>query len=199
MKTRRTEWFTALVIITLAYTTLAQETDKDVETGERDWSQLDPPSSCICPKEGRWVGQNLEGWMDCTGPVNFKKTLGNEPRDKGTIWIVEDDCGSIFGEAKKKNREDMLVHKVEDCSFFGTINGEEDGISMVIEVKWVAESDEFIRGEMHSNPSMQGMFCEYYRPYELFFEEPIREKDYEKDRGKMEKKLEKARRENPEP
>ncbi len=187
------------IVALFAQWTVAQETKDEVETGERDWSELEPPASCICPKEGRWEGQNLEGWMDCTGPVNFKKTLGNEPQDKGTIWIVENDCESVFGEAKKKSREDMLMHKVEDCSFFGTINGEEDGISMVIEVKWVVESEEFIRGEMHANPALQGMFCEYYRPYELSFDEPIKEKDYEKDKEAMEKKLEKARMENPQP
>ena len=175
---------------------MAQDSEKEVETGEREWSQLEPPTSCSCPKEGRWDGQNLEGWMDCTGPVNFRKELGDEPQDKGTIWVLDDDCPSVFGEASKKNREDMLVHKVDDCSFFGTINGEENGIKMVIEVKWVAESDEFIRGEMHSNPSLQGMTCEYYRPYELTFREPIEEKDYEKARVAMEKKLEKAQREN---
>ena len=131
--------------------------------------------------------------MDCTGPINFKKTLGDEPKDKGTIWVLEDACTSLFGEASKKKDEDMLMHKVEDCSFFGTINGEEDGIKMVIEVKWVADGDEFIRGEMHSNPSLQGMTCEYYRPYELAFREPIEEKDYEKAKKAMEKKLEKAR------
>lgn len=197
MKKQISRFVMAMALAVLSCSSLAQETDTEVETGERDWSQLDPPESCFCPREGRWKGKNLEGWMDCTGPVNFKKTLGNEPRDQGTIWIVEDDCASVFGEAKKKDREDMLIHKVEDCSFFGTINGEEDGISMVIELKWVAESDEFIRGEMHSNPSLQGMFCEYYRPYELWFDEPIKEKDYEKDRRAMEDKLEKARRENP--
>jgi hypothetical protein len=196
MKSSQPRFIFAIVVALSGYSASAQDSEKEVETGERDWSQLEPPASCVCPKEGRWEGQNLEGWMDCTGPVNFKKTLGNEPTDRGTIWILEDDCSSVFGEAEKKKREDMLMHQVEDCSFFGTINGEEDGISMVIEVKWVAESDEFIQGEMHSNPSMQGMFCEYYRPYELTFREPIKEKDYEKARREMEKKLEIARQEN---
>ena len=30
-----------------------------------------------------------------------------------------------------------------------TINGEEDGIKMVIDVTWTLEGDEFIKGEMH--------------------------------------------------
>lgn len=130
MKTQSAKSVLALVATLFAYSAMAQDSDEELETGEREWSQLEPPTSCSCP---------------------------------------------------------------EDCSFFGTINGEEDGIKMVLEVKWVADGDEFIRGEMHSNPSLQGMTCEYYRPFEITFREPFKEKDYEKAKKNMQKKLEKAR------
>lgn len=136
--------------------------------------------------------QNLEGWMDCTGPINFKRKL-KEVKDEGTIWILDKDCSSLFGEASSKRDEDVLMKRVEDCRYEGTINGEEDGVNMVIEVTWVIESEERIRGEMHSNPSLQGMMCEYYRPFVITFEEPIPEKEYQKLREKMEKKLKKIR------
>lgn len=154
--------------------------------------QSESASDCICPKEGRWKVQNLEGWMDCTGPINFKRKL-KEVKDEGTIWILDKDCSSLFGEASSKRDEDVLMKRVEDCRYEGTINGEEDGVNMVIEVTWVIESDERIRGEMHSNPSLQGMMCEYYRPFVITFEEPIPEKEYQKLREKMEKKLKKIR------
>ena len=48
-------------------------------------------SECVCPKEGRWNVQNLEGWMDCTGPINPKRKF-DKVKDKGTIWILEEDC-----------------------------------------------------------------------------------------------------------
>ncbi len=193
MKTQSAKSVLVLVATLFAYSAMAQDSDEELETGEREWSQLEPPTSCSCPKEGRWDVRNLEGWMDCTGPINFRNTLGDDPKDKGTIWVLENDCSSLFGEASKRKDENVLLDKVEDCSFFGAINGEEDGIKMVLEVKWVADGDEFIRGEMHSNPSLQGMTCEYYRPFEITFREPIKEKDYEKAKKNMEKKLEKAR------
>ena len=30
-------------------------------------------SDCACPKEGRWKVQNLDGWMNCTGPIDLKR------------------------------------------------------------------------------------------------------------------------------
>ena len=149
-------------------------------------------SDCACPKEGRWKVQNLEGWMDCTGPINRKRKL-KEVKDKGTIWVLEKDCSSLFGEASKKKDEDVLMERVESCGYEGTINGEEDGIKMVIEVTWALEGDEFIKGEMHSNPSLQGMACEYYRPFEITFDEALGEDEYPKLKKKMEKKLEELR------
>jgi hypothetical protein len=147
---------------------------------------------CTCPKEGRWKAQNLEGWMNCTGPVNFKRTL-EEVKDTGTVWILDDECSEVFGEASKKKDEDILLQMTEDCTFEGTINGDEDGVKMVIDVKWELENDGFIKGEMHSSPSLQGMMCEYYRPYEIYYDEPIPAADYEKLKKKMEEKLEAAR------
>ena len=149
-------------------------------------------SDCVCPKEGRWNVQNLEGWMDCTGPLNLKRKL-KKVKDRGTIWVLEKDCSSLFGEASKTKDEDVVMERVEGCGYEGTINGDEDGIKMVIAVTWALEGDKFIKGEMHSNPSLQGMTCEYYRPFEITFDEALREDEYAKLKKKMEKKLEKIR------
>jgi len=46
---------------------------------------------------------------------------------------------------------------------------------------------------MHSNPSLQGMMCEYYRPFEISFDEALREDEYPKLKKKMAKKLESIR------
>jgi hypothetical protein len=147
---------------------------------------------CTCPKEGRWKVQNLEGWMNCTGPLELRRTL-EKVKDKGTIWVLEPDCSSLFGEASKEKDEDLLMKRVEACRYEGTINGEENGVSMVIDVSWTLEGDERIEGEMHSNPSLQGMMCEYYRPFEITFDEPLGKKEYPKLKKKMEKKLAKVR------
>ena len=155
-------------------------------------AESESESDCVCPKEGRWKVQNLEGWMDCTGPINFKQTL-EEVKDTGTIWVLENDCANLFGEASRKRDEDVVMKRVEGCGYDGTINGEEDGVKMVIEVKWTFEGDEFLKGEMHSNPSLQGMTCEYYRPFEIAFDEPIEEHEYAKLKKEMEKKLAKIR------
>lgn len=152
-------------------------------------------SDCPCPREGRWNVQNLEGWMDCTGPIDLKRKL-KEVKDKGTIWVLDQDCSSLFSEASKKKDEDLLVERVDGCGYEGTVNGEEDGIQMVIDITWTLEGDNFIKGEMHSESSLQGMTCEYYRPFEITFDEPLGEDEYADLKKKMEKKLEKIRGKN---
>ena len=173
-----------LVIASVGVPAVAQQTEIRAKSASGP--------ECACPKEGHWKVKNLEGWMDCTGPVNFKKKLG-EVKDEGTIWVLEENCSSLFGEASRKRDEDVLMERVENCEYAGNINGEEDGVNMVIDVKWVFESDEFLKGEMHSNPSLQGMMCEYYRPFEISFDEAIQDDEYEKLKKKMEKKLKKIR------
>ena len=149
-------------------------------------------ASCSCPKEGEWKVQNLEGWMNCTGPIDFKRTLG-EVKDKGTIWVLDPDCSTVFGEASRKKDEDTLMERDESdaCKFTGNINGDEDGVKMVIEIMWKLTDDDFIEGEMRSNPSLQGMMCEYFRPFEIRYDKPISEDDYDKRKKKMEKKVKK--------
>jgi hypothetical protein len=51
---------------------------------------------------------------------------------------------------------------------------------MVIEVASELEVDEFINDEMHSNPSLQGMMCEYCRPFEIAFDEALQEDEHAK-------------------
>ena len=146
------------------------------------------PASCSCPLEGEWRAQNLEGWMNCTGPVNIKRKL-TPVKDEGTIWILKESCASLFGEASKKSDEDVLMEREDSCGYKGVINGAENGVNMVIDVAWTIENVEFITGEMHSKPSLQGMMCEYYRPFELRFDKRIAEDDYEKRKKTMQKKL----------
>jgi len=184
MNRQRVALLVILVTASVGLAATAQQTDVVRKSGSE--------SDCACPKEGRWNVQNLEGWMDCTGPINRKRKL-KEVKDKGTIWVLEKDCSSLFGEASKKKDEDVVMDRVEGCGYEGTINGEEDGIKMVIDVTWVLEGDELIKGEMHSNPSLQGMTCEYYRPFEITFDEALREDEYPKLKKKMEKKLENIR------
>jgi hypothetical protein len=149
-------------------------------------------ADCACPREGRWKVQNHEGYMNCTGPFNFNKQL-DPVKDKGTIWVLEEDCSSVFGEASKKKDEDALMERVKDCGFAGTIEGEEGDVEMVIDVTWKLKGEEFIEGEMYSETSHMGMTCEYYRPFEISFDEVLSEKEYPKLKKKMEKKLKKVR------
>jgi len=172
MNRQHVELLIILVIASVGVPAVAQQTEIRAKSGSGSGPE------CACPKEGHWKVQNLEGWMDCTGPIDFRKKLG-EVKDKGTIWVLEEDCSSLFGEASRKKDEDVLMERVENCEYAGNINGEEDGVNMVIEVKWVFESEEFLKGEMHSNPSMQGMMCEYYRPFEISFDEAIQDDEYE--------------------
>ena len=172
---------------------VSEEESRDAAKEEaRDVRASSSETDCACPKEGSWNVQNLEGWMNCTGPFDIKRKIG-EVKDKGTVWVVEEDCSSLFGEASRKKDEDIYLERGESCGYDGTINGEEDGVTMSIDVTGSLEGNEFIKGEMHSEPSLQGMMCEYYRPFEISYDEPIPEDEYEKRREKMQKKLEKIR------
>ena len=118
-----------LVVLVMASAGLPALAERTGDVQRKSGSGTD----CACPKEGRWKVQNLEGWMNCTGPINLRRKL-EKVKDKGTIWVLEEDCSSLFGEASKKKDEDVLMERVEGCRYEGTINGEEDGIKMVIDV-----------------------------------------------------------------
>ena len=179
-----------LIAAAMSLSSVANADEKERDGKVRDNIE---PSSCSCPKEGEWKVQNLEGWMNCTGPVNIKRSLP-PVKDEGTIWVLgEESCKRLFGEASSKQNEDMLMKQESACHYKGTVNGDEDGVAMVINVSWTLDGSEFIKGEMHSNPSLQGMMCEYFRPFEITYDSAIPEKDYEKRRKKMQKKLEKIR------
>lgn len=51
-----------------------------------------------------------------TIPIDFKRKLG-EVKDEGTIWVLENDCSSLFGEASRKKDEDVLMERVENCEY----------------------------------------------------------------------------------
>lgn len=74
-----------LVILVTAWVGLRAEAEQTVVL-----RKAGSGSDCVCPKEGRWKVQNLEGWMNCTSPLNLKRTL-EKVKDKGTIWILEKD------------------------------------------------------------------------------------------------------------
>ncbi len=164
------------------------DADKKVEV-----ARSGSDDSCACPKEGNWNAQNLKGWMNCTGPVTIKQTL-DPVKDKGTIWVLDEQCSSIFSEASRKQDEDILMERKKDsCAWTGTVSGAANGVQMVIDVDWPTAGEKFIKGDMYSKPNFQGMTCEYYRPYEITFDDNIPEGEYAARRAKMLKKLEKVR------
>lgn len=175
----------------VAFPAAADEMSKDEKR-----SSSGAASDCACPLEGVWNAQNLEGWMKCTGPVNINQTL-DPVKDKGTIWILDEQCSSIFSEASRKQDEDILMEREKDsCKFRGTVSGQANGVEMVIDVKWPTAAEKFIKGDMYSNPTFPAMSCEYYRPYEITFDDPIPESEYADRKKKMLKKLEAARKKN---
>lgn len=149
-------------------------------------------SQCICPKEGRWNVQNHEGHMKCSGPVTVKKKLKPE-KDKGTIWVIDEGCVELFGEAPRKKEDDMLMERTKDCDYEGLVHDEEESVDMVIDVTWTFENDSFLTGEMSSTTTHMGMTCEYYRTFEIAFDETLRADEYRRSREKMLDKLEHVR------
>ncbi len=149
-------------------------------------------SSCSCPKAGVWRLVNLKGWMECNVP-GMKRRMSAEQKNKAALWILDDQCSSIFFEASEKKREDVLMDRGRDCLFFGVVMGEEDGAEALFDGALELESDDRMTGEFFLEMSAGAFECKGHRPFRAEFVEPLREKDIPKLEKKMQKKLETAR------
>jgi hypothetical protein len=162
------------------------------QTAEVRESGNQSQSACTCPRAGVWRVTNLEGWMECNVLGIKRKDKRADPND-GAIWILNDDCSTIFSEAYEKQREDVIMDRGRDCLFFGTAPGEKDGAEVIFAGAYKVESDEFITGEYHMEMSSGGFECTGYSPFQIKFLEPLSEKEYAKLESKMQQELEKAR------
>ena len=149
-------------------------------------------SACTCPRAGVWRVTNLEGWMECK-PFGIKRTDKREDKNDGAIWILNDDCSTIFSEAYEKQREDVIMDRGRDCLFFGTAPGEEGGAQVIFDGAYKVETEEFITGEYFMEMSSTGISCTGYSPFQIEFLKPLSDKDYAKLEKTMQKELKKAR------
>jgi hypothetical protein len=148
-------------------------------------------SACVCPRPGVWRVKNLDGWMECN-VLGIKRKLTGAAKNDGAIWILNDDCSSIFSEAYEKGSEDVIMDRGRDCLFFGVAPGQEQGAEAIFDGAYKIENEEFITGEYHMEMSSIGADCTGYRPFEIEFLKPLSEKDYAKLEKKMQKELDKA-------
>ncbi len=155
---------------------------------KREGGVIRSKADCICPKEGNWNAQNLEGSMKCSGAFALNRKL-KPVRDNGIILVMKDDCSQLFADSTTKKEEDALMTRVDDCSYTGIFESEEEDVDMVIDVVWTIESDERITGEMSSTTSQMGITCDYYRPFELTFDGPLSDKEYEKWEKRIREKM----------
>lgn len=149
-------------------------------------------ATCACPRAGVWRVKNLDGWMACN-VLGLKRTLKGADKNDGAIWILNDDCSTIFSEAYEKEREDVIMDRGRECLFFGTAPGEEEGAKVIFDGAYKVENEKFITGEYYMEMSAAGADCEGFRPFEIEFLKPLDEKEYPKLEAKMQKELEKAR------
>ncbi len=149
-------------------------------------------SACTCPKAGVWRVTNLEGYMECN-VLGIKRKNNSKDINDGAIWILNDDCSSIFSEAYEKQREDVIMDRGRDCLFFGFAAGEQDGAKVIFDGAYKVETEKFITGEYYMEMSTMGMECTGYSPFEIEFLRPLKEKDYTKLEQKMQKGLKEAR------
>lgn len=157
-----------------------------------DPSRNQSQSACTCPRAGVWRVTNKEGWMECN-VLGIKRKDKRPDRNNGAIWILNDDCSTIFTEAYEKHREDVLMDRGRNCLFFGAAPGEQDGAKVIFDGAYKVETEEFITGEYHLEMSSTGIECTGYTPFEIEFLKPLNEKDYAKLEKNMQKELEKAR------
>lgn len=146
-------------------------------------------TACICPRPGIWEVTNREGWMECS-MLGFKRKLKAKSRNEGAIWILNDDCSTIFSESYEREREDVLMDRGRECLFFGFSPGEEEGAEVLFDAAYRVESEVLISGEFYLDMSGMGNDCEGYRPFEAKFIEPLSEEDYARLESKMKPKVE---------
>ena len=149
-------------------------------------------AECICPNEGRWNAQNLEGSMKCRGAFVLNRKL-KPVKDNGIILVMKDDCSQLFGDSTTQKEADALMTRVDDCSYKGTFESEEEDVDMVIDVVWTIESPEHITGEMTSTNSQMGITCDYYRPFELTFDKALSDGEYQKWEKRIREKIAKMK------
>lgn len=125
-------------------------------------------TACICPEEGRWQVQNHRGSMICSGTMSMTLPL-KASRQSGNL-STRDGCSRILAEGMSDDEADLDMAVQPDCSWRGTVGGEQDGIPMQIHFRWTAENDRRITGDLKSTVSQQGMTCRMSRTYELDFE-----------------------------
>ena len=130
--------------------------------------------------------------MECE-PFGIKRKDKRADKNDGAIWILNDDCSTIFSEAYEKQREDVLMDRGRDCLFFGAAPGEEDGAEVIFDGPYKVETEEFITGEYHLEMSSAAINCTGYTPFQIDFLRPLSEKDYAKLETSMQKELDKAR------
>lgn len=147
-----------------------QRADFAVDAGETVSCtfQLGVDLGCTCPKEGRWRADNHVGSMVCSGAMNMTMPLKAQ-RDSGRITVSE-DCTRIHGDSLGDDEADIDMLRQPDCSWKGSVGGEQDGIPMTIHFRWNVESETRITGDLYSSVSQQGMTCEMKRTYQLDFE-----------------------------
>lgn len=186
--------------ITISENALSTHLDHGDHVGECNSTQTvevresgDPSrSTCTCPKAGVWRVTNFEGTMECN-VLGIKRKLKGEDKNDGAIWILNDDCSTIFSEAYERQREDVIMDRGKDCLFFGFAPGEKDGAEVMFDGAYKVETAKLITGEYFMEMSSRGMACSGYSPFKIEFLKPISEKDYAKLEKKMQERLEDAR------
>ena len=149
-------------------------------------------SACTCPRSGVWRVTNLDGYMECKA-LGVRRTLTGADKNDGAIWILNDDCSTIFSEAYEKGSADVIMDRGRECLYFGTAPGEEDGAKVIFDGAYKLENPESITGEYYMAMSGSGLECSGYRPFEINFVEPLNEKNYAKLEKDMQKQLAEAR------
>jgi hypothetical protein len=130
--------------------------------------------------------------MECSA-LGIRQPLRGADRNDGAIWILDDNCSTIFSEAYEKDSEDVIMTRGRECLFFGTAPGEEEGAEVIFDGAYRLENSQFITGEFYLEMTGAGLDCSGYRPFEINFLEPLDEDDYAELEETMQEQLDEAR------
>ncbi len=129
----------------------------------------EPPEtpSCVCPKEGRWSVKNHLGRMACTGSFTFAHPLPPVTVN-GTIR-ASDECATLVAEGMSADEATITFRRNPNCSYKGTVGGEQGGIPMEIHFTLDVVNQERMTGALSSTVNEQGATCNMNRTYEMDF------------------------------
>jgi hypothetical protein len=132
-------------------------------------SELPPGAGTFAaPKPGPWSVTNFEGQMSCGG---FSLAIPASPPESGILEVL-DDGQTVIGTSLQEAQSapiTMIADPNINGLYAGSFQGMEQGVPVTIDFFWQVVTDEYIVGYLAAGVTAEGVSCEVYRSFEMFY------------------------------